>query len=78
MSVGMLGGRGLVAVAESDLVALLRAVHRGELPCPITRTGLAIVGLLRLGDELDVLQGLDERAVKAVLVSVIAERRQRT
>lgn len=73
----MSGGRGLVDVSESDLVALYRAVHRGELPCPITRIGLAPTGLLRLGDDLDVLHGLDEPGVRAVLVSVIAERRRR-
>lgn len=70
----MLGDRGLVAVATTDLVAVLRAVHRGDLPCPITPIGLAQAGLLRLGDELGLLHGLDERAVRAVLVAVLAER----
>jgi len=73
----MFGGQGLVGVQDADLVALLRAVHRGELECPITQIGLAQTGLLRLGDDLDVLQGLDERGVKAVIVSVLAERRRR-
>lgn len=55
---------------------LLRLVHRGELSCPITRTGLATVGLLRLADDLDALQRLDTRGVLAVLTAVIAERRR--
>lgn len=72
----MLGSGGLKNVRTEDLKAILRAVHRGELPCPITQTGLAITGLLRLGDELDVLRELDERAVRAVLVAVLSERRR--
>lgn len=73
----MFGDRGLVGVSDADLVALLRAVHRGELTCPISRIGLAQTGLLRLGDDLEALHGLDERGVKAVLVAVLAERRAR-
>ena len=72
----MIGHTGLVSVSDDDLRELLRQIHRGELVCPITRIGLATVGLLRLGDDLDVLQGLDERGVRAVLVSVLAERRR--
>ena len=73
----MIGRAGLVTVTDADLKDLLRHVHRGTLSCPITRIGLAQVGLLRLGDELDVLQGLDERGVRAVVTAVFAERRRR-
>lgn len=72
----MFGDRGLVGVTDADLVALLRALHRGELECPITRIGLAQAGLLRLGDELEVLRDLDERGCRAVLVAVLVERRR--
>lgn len=71
----MIGSGGLKGVATSDLVLLLRAVHRRELPCPVTRIGLAIVGLLRLGDDVGILAGLDEAATRAVLVAVLSERR---
>ena len=71
----MLGSQGLTAVKTKDLKKLLAAVHRGELPCPITQIGLAVVGQLRLGDELGILRNLDEAGVRAVLVSVLAERR---
>ena len=70
----MLGSGGLRAVRTDDLKAILRAVHRGELPCPITQTGLATTGLLRLGDDLELLRDLDARAVKAVLIAVLSER----
>ena len=71
-----MSARTLKPVKSEDLQAILRFVHRGELPCPIDRVGLAIVGLLRLGDELELLAGLDAKAVQAVLVAVLAERRR--
>lgn len=69
-----IGANGLRDVKIDDLRALLAAVHRGELPCPFTRTGLAVIGLLRLADDLGHLRGLDAKGVTAVLVAVIAER----
>lgn len=72
----MLQALGLKAVRTQDLEQILRLVHKGELACPIDQTGLAIAGLLRLGDDLGHLRGLDERAVKAVLIAVLAERRR--
>ena len=71
----MLGSGGLKSVPTPQLQLLLKALHKGDLPCPITRVGLATVGLLHLGDELGILRGLDEAAVRAVLISVLAERR---
>ena len=71
----MIGTGGLTKVATKDLKAVLRSVYREELSCPITQIGLATTGLLRLGDDLQVLRGLDARAVQAVIVSVLAERR---
>ena len=71
----MIGTSGLKQVSTGDLKEILRLVHRKELPCPIDRIGLATTGLLRLGDDLEILQGLDERATRAVLVAVLAERR---
>ena len=68
------GGKALTEVKTDDLRELLRAVVREELPCPITPIGLATVGLLRLGDDLGHLRGLDVRSTKAVLVAVLAER----
>jgi hypothetical protein len=63
-------------VKTDDLVTLLRAVVRDELTCPITSLGMAKAGLLRLGDDIGHLHGLDRAGVRAVLVAVIAERRR--
>lgn len=66
--------KGMTALKTDDLIAILRVVHRGELSCPITQIGLAQAGLLRLGDDVGHLFGLDEAGVRAVLVAVLAER----
>lgn len=70
----MIGSGGLKRVSTKDLKEILKLVHREELCCPIDRIGLATTGLLRLGDDLEVLYGLDDKAVRAVIVSVLAER----
>ena len=67
-------GRGLQDVRTPDLKALLRLVHNGSLTCPITQIGLAENGLLRLGDDLSHLVGLDTKGTQAVLVAVLVER----
>lgn len=71
----MFGTGGLVQVGDRDLQTLLRHVHRGDLPCPVDLPGLARCGLQHVADDLEILRGLDERAVRAVVVAVLAERR---
>lgn len=66
---------GLTGLRTTDLTRLLRALHRGELSCPVTHASLHMAGLSYLVDRVDALAGLDERAVRAVLVAVLAERR---
>lgn len=73
-----IGGAGLTALSTTDLERLLRAVHRAELRCPIGQAELHVAGLSYLVDRVEALAGLDERAVRAVLVAVLAERRQGT
>lgn len=70
----MMGTGGLKQVSSEDLKLILKAVHREELACPIDRVGLAVNGLLRLADDLEILYGLDARGVKAVIVAVLSER----
>ena len=68
-------GQALTKVPTEDLEALLRAVHRGRVEFPLRRQGLLLLGMNRLADHASVLQGLDERGLRAVLVAVLAERR---
>lgn len=68
---------GLTGLSTIDLQRLLRALHRRELSCPVGHASLHVAGLSYLVDRLDALRGLDERAVRAVLVAVLAERRAR-
>lgn len=70
-------GEALTKLSTKDLERLLRRVHDGSLPCPITAASLHLAGMDYLLDRVGFLQGLDARAVRAVLVAVIAERRAR-
>ncbi len=73
----MLGaGRGLRDVSTEALIVLLRAVYRRDVDPPLAVESLTRVGLQYAAEDLlGALRGLDARAVTAVLVCVIAERR---
>lgn len=66
----------LTKISLDELELVLARLHRGELVCPVTHSTLVVAGLPHLVDRLTHLQGLDARAVQAVLVAVIAERRR--
>ncbi|MCC6872792.1 MAG: hypothetical protein IT378_00675 [Sandaracinaceae bacterium] len=66
---------GLTHLKTTDLENLLRALHRGQLACPVGPKELTAAGLAYLQDRVEFLKGLEERAVRAVLVAVIAERK---
>jgi hypothetical protein len=61
--------RGSLAPAQRDVFP--------SLECPITHPTLLRAGMPDLVDQLGHLVGLEARAVQAVLVAVIAERRAR-
>jgi len=68
-------GPGLTSLTTAELKKLLLHVHRGDLPCPIRADTLACVGLQSRSEPLlAMLRHLDAPAVRAVLVSVLAER----
>lgn len=69
------GGEGLSEVPTRDLETLLKRLYRKELPLPVSHPTLLRAGLAHLVDKVDFLSNLDEPAVRAVLVAVIAERR---
>ena len=71
-------GIGLTKVPDEDLMLLLRALHRGRLTFPITRSMLFTMGMNQLAEHADPLLGLNEGGVRAVLVTVLAERRRVT
>ncbi|MGD8862451.1 MAG: hypothetical protein PVI30_20740 [Myxococcales bacterium] len=72
----MFEARGLTRVPEAELVRLLRVVHRGEIPFPISRAGLVACAFGDLEGELELLVGRDQAGARALLVAVIAERRR--
>jgi hypothetical protein len=68
--------RGLTALPDEDLIKLMRRLHGGTLDFPLTRHGMLLRGLNRIAEHGDLLFGLDEAGVRAVLVAVIAERQR--
>ncbi len=67
---------GLTSINTDDLRKALASVHRGELVCPPTIENFARVGLQHCANDfLEMLRTVDTAGVRAVLVSVIAERR---
>ena len=67
-------GLGLTEVPTGDLKKLLRAIHRGEVPFPLNTSIFMTMGMNRMANGGTVFSGLDERAARAVLTSVLAER----
>ena len=68
---------GLTELTNDELKKLLRHIYREELPCPVTADTLACTGFQSRHEWISgALRGLDARAVTAVLVAVIAERRK--
>ncbi len=61
-------------VPIEDLKRLLASSYAGHLTYPLKLSDLMLMGMNRLADHGGVLQGLNERGVRAVLVAVIAER----
>ena len=71
------GGLGLTEVNSHDLQKALRALYRNELELPVTIAGLARVGLQHCAQPLLAqLRDLDDAGTRAVLVSVLAERKR--
>ena len=68
-------GTALSGAPTEEIRALLAAVHRGRVAFPLERTTVMLMGLNGLADHADLLVGLGERGVRAVLVAVLAERR---
>jgi len=68
---------GLTTLREDELTNLLRFLHRDEIELPLTIETLTRIGLQHRHDVvMGALRGLDRAGVRAVLVCVLAERRQ--
>jgi hypothetical protein len=69
-------GQGLTALSTDELKRLLSYLHKGQLECPINAHRVACVGFQHKHAELMyALRNLDDEAVRAVLVCVLAERK---
>jgi len=71
----MTPGEGLSDFKTEELKKLLGMLHRGELNLPFTAHSIACAGFqYRHAELMGALRDLDESAVRAVLVCVLAER----
>lgn len=66
---------GLTTIPDAELARLFQLSVRGELPDPIERQALMLRGFNEIADYGEVLHGLPAKAVQAVLMAVIAERK---
>lgn len=64
----------LVRATSADLVRVVRAIHKGFMPSPITRAHLIASGFGHAEAELEAIVGLDPRAALVVVSVVLAER----
>ncbi len=68
---------GLTSLTTDHLKKLLKYLHDGSLDLPLTAHSIAAAGFqFRHHELMNALRGLDEPAVRAVLVCVLAERLQ--
>lgn len=65
---------GLTRLTDEHLRTLYKQVYRGGLSCPFQRRDLLNLGLNPQAEEGDMLFGLEEPAVRAVILAVLAER----
>ena len=68
------GNFGLHRLANPELERLLRALHRGALASPITRSDLIEKAFGHIEGHLDLLVGRDVAAAKALVIAVLGER----
>lgn len=64
-------------MTTGELERLLKAVHRGHLSSPLSRSSLIAGGFGHIEEHLSLLLGLEQVAVVRVIVAVLAERRPR-
>ena len=69
-------GIGLSRVQTDALKILLKHIHRQNIVCPFERSTLLLLGLNEIAEEGPILCGLEEKAVRALIVCVLAERRR--
>jgi hypothetical protein len=67
---------GLSKVSTEHLRRLLLQLYRGQIPSPISRSGLILAALGNIEQHLEILVGLEQRAAQCVIVAVLAERRR--
>ena len=71
------GSPGLTKLTDDEIKELLTWLHRGHLRFPIRLADLIGGGLPHVAEKAEIVAGLDEKGLRALLVSVMAERKSR-
>ena len=66
---------GLTSLSDDQLKTILKKVYQKNLQCPFHRSDLLVRGLNAVAEEGDLLFGLNEAGVRAVISAVLSERR---
>ena len=67
---------GLTRISSHHLKQLVKKIYTRDLPCPFGRSDLLMRGLNAVAEDGDLLFGLDEAGVRAVISATLAERRR--
>ena len=67
---------GLTRLSSHHLKQIIKKIYVGDLPCPFGRADLLMRGLNAVAEDGDILFGLEEAGVRAVITATLAERRK--
>ena len=67
---------GLTRLSTHHLTQIIKKIYAGELSCPFRRSDLLMRGLNAVAEDGDILFGLEEAGVRAVITATLAERRK--
>ena len=66
----------LTQVRDEDLKKLLKLLYQNKIVCPLRKHTLMSYGLNTIADYAEILLYLDQKAVQAIIITALAERRK--
>ena len=67
---------GLTRLTNAQLKQIIKKIYSREISCPFGRADLLVRGLNAVAEDGDLLFGLNEAGVRAVITATLAERRK--
>ena len=66
----------LTQVSDAHLTKLLKLLYQNKISCPLNKHTLMSYGLNHIADYAEILLYLDQKAVQAIIITALAERRK--